>query len=405
MNTVRCLSVALIGACIGLVLPSISLAAGEPATVTVRVEGPGGQTLLPQSEVTTTTAPVPVQGGTCSGTSAGGALYDAVQGNWLARLEPEGVEIDGIEGVDLPSFAEPTSYAYWSFWLNNEFAPLGACAEEVKSGADIVFELQCYASGAECPGSPSAPDHFLTATAPPSRVLLVGESTAVTVGSLSTQTGAAEGSLPPGTLVSATGTPVSAASVAPGAGGVATLKFETPGTYTLQAKAPDSVPSDSYTVCVHAPGDGGCATTPATNAPSGGVAGFQQQQPPPYHGPFALAVRPEEPLDGHVYGAGHGPRILSGTILSHEPVTAVSLELRRSNKRRCSFYDGARGRFVSTACGTGGTFAASREGSYSYLLPAALPPGRYVLDVRAFDAGGDRTALARGFSRIVFYVR
>src|ERR1035438_10919318 len=68
MNTLRCLSLVLIGACIALALPSSSLAAGEPATVTVRVEGPGGNTLLAQSEVTTTTAPVPVTGGTCSGT-------------------------------------------------------------------------------------------------------------------------------------------------------------------------------------------------------------------------------------------------------------------------------------------------------------------------------------------------
>ena len=145
---------------------------------------------------------------------------------------------------------------------------------------------------------------------------------------------------------------------------------------------------------------------PALSGASGGVAGFrQQQQQSAYHGAFALAVRSGEPLDGHVYCAGHGPRVLSGKILSHEPVTAVSLELRRNNRGRCSYFNGARARFLAIDCGRGGTFAASTTGSYSYLLPAALGPGRYVLDVRAFDAAGDRTALARGFSRIVFYVR
>jgi len=401
MNTLRPLVLAMVGICISLAVPSSSLAAGEPATVKVRVEGPGGQTLLAQTEVTTTTAPVPVTGGSCSGTSAGGALYDAVQGNWRARLEPEGVEIDGIEGLNLRSFAEGT-HAYWAFWLNNEFAPLGACAEEVKSGADIVFEMQCYAAGPECTESATAPDHFLTATAPASRILLVGESASVTVGSLSTQTGSSEPSLPAQTLVSA-----GSDSVVPGAGGTATLKFDSPGNYTIQARSPDSVPSDPYKICVHAPGDGGCGTTAVSTAPpSSAVAGFQQQQPTQrYSGPFALATRSEEPIDGRVYLAGHGPRILSGKILSHEPVTAVSLQLRRRNRGHCSFYDGVRGRFVASACGSGKSFAASKEASFSYLLPASLGPGRYVLDITAVDAGGDRTSLARGFSRIVFYVR
>lgn len=402
MNTLRCLALALVGACISLAVPSASLAAGEPATVKVRVEGPGGHTLLAQTEVTTTTVPVPVTGGSCSGTSAGGALYDAVQGNWRARLEPEGVEIDGIEGLNLRSFAEGT-HAYWAFWLNNEFAPLGACAEEVKAGADIVFEMQCYAAGPECTESATAPDHFLMATAPASRTLLVGESASMTVGSLSTQTGSSEPSLPAQTLVSA-----GSQSVAPGAGGIATLKFEAPGQYTIQASAPDSVPSDPYKICVHAPGDGGCGTTAvSTTTPSSAAPGVQeqQQQPQRYSGPFALAARSDEPVEGRVYPAGHGPRILSGKILSHEPVTAVSLELRRSNRGQCSFYDGPRGRFVASRCGRGKSFAASKEASFSYLLPAALGPGRYVLDIAALDAGGDRTSLARGFSRIVFYVR
>jgi hypothetical protein len=395
MNRSGRIALALTGACLTLMAPASALGAGEPATVKVRVEGPGGRTLLPETVVTTTTVPVPVQGGTCSGTSAGGALYDATQGDWRARLEPEGVEIDGIEGLNLPSFAEGT-YAYWSFWLNNEFAPLGACAEEVKPGSDIVFEMQCYATGLECGESATAPDHFLTATAPASSVLLVGESASVTVASLSTQTGAAEASLPAQTLVSA-----GAQSVAPEAGGVASLKFETPGTYTVQAKAPDSVPSDAYVVCVHAPGDGGCGTSPATKAPSGGVEAFQQR----YTGPYALVARASEPIDGHIYSHGHGPRILSGRVLAHEPVTSVSLELRRRNRGRCSSYDGTRGRFVAARCGTGQPFSVAKEASFSYLLPAALRPGRYVLDISAEDAGGDHTTLARGFSRIVFYVR
>ncbi len=52
--------------------------------------------LRPKSRPRTT--PVPVEGGTCSGTSAGGALYDAVHGVWHAKLASFGVEVAGHRG-------------------------------------------------------------------------------------------------------------------------------------------------------------------------------------------------------------------------------------------------------------------------------------------------------------------
>jgi hypothetical protein len=394
MNGSRRLSLALAGALLTLAVPSAALAAGSPATVRVRVEGPGGQTLLAQTEVRTTSAPVPVMGGSCSGTSAGGALYDATQGNWKATLEPVGVEIDGIQGLNLPSFAED-AYAYWAFWLNNEYALLGACSQEVGAGADIVFFVQCYAPGAQCAESASAPEHFLTATPPSSSSLIVGESASLKVGSLSTQDGSAEPELPAQTRLSA-----GLQSITPGPNGTATVSFTAPGSYTIQAKAPDSVPSDPYVICVHAAGDGGCGT-PVVGSPGGGVAGFQQR----YSGPFALAARSGSPRDGQVYAHGHAPRLLSGRILSHEPLSSVSLALRRQSRGRCSAYDGKSERFVKASCGSATAFPLANSPSFSYLLPAALRPGRYVLDISAQDTAGNRIAPARGFSRIVFYVR
>ncbi|MCW3068353.1 MAG: hypothetical protein JWL67_978, partial [Solirubrobacterales bacterium] len=50
-------------------------------------------------------------------------------------------------------------------------------------------------------------------------------------------------------------------------------------------------------------------------------------------------------------------------------------------------------------------FKVSAAALYSYLLPEALRPGRYVLDIQATDVAGNRTTLARGTSRLVFYVR
>jgi hypothetical protein len=92
-------------------------------------------------------------------------------------------------------------------------------------------------------------------------------------------------------------------------------------------------------------------------------------------------------------------------VSGHSAVVSVSLELRREYRGRCSAYDGTRERFVHARCGHGRFFKVASGGSYSYLLPAALAPGRYVLDVLATDAAGNRTAPARGSSRIVFYVR
>jgi hypothetical protein len=161
---------------------------------------------------------------------------------------------------------------------------------------------------------------------------------------------------------------------------------------------------------VHAGSDGNCGThapsnsvTPTSNtgANTGGVASFVNR----YTGPFALVASATGLLDGHVYARGRGPRVLSGTILAHSPVSAVSLELRRRHRGVCSAYDGTSERFRRARCGSGSFFGVSSNGVFSYLLPAALGPGRYVLDVQASDVAGNRTTLARGTSRLVFYVR
>ena len=52
------------------------------------------------------------------------------RGNWKATLDPEGVEIDGIEELDLPSFAEGSD-AYWTLRLNNEYDPGGLARRTV----------------------------------------------------------------------------------------------------------------------------------------------------------------------------------------------------------------------------------------------------------------------------------
>jgi len=399
MHLSRRIALALVAACISLSLLASAAIAAEPTTVTVRVEGFNGVTLLPQTQVTTSTAPVPVEGGVCSGTSVGGALYDATHGDWDAKEASTGVEILGIEGVNLPPFGTE-DYAYWAIWLNNEFAQNGACAEQARPNMDIVFAGQCFAMGPNCLASATAPDHFLTMTPPTSADVAVGESVSVTVGSLNTGSGASE-ALPEGVTV--TGGPM---PVSPSSQGVATLKFTAAGTYTLQARAADSVPSDPYAVCVHNANDGTCGTSgpsgSSSGSSSGGVLGYSSSS---YKGPYAVVAKLAGLIDNHHYARGRAPRLLAGTVLAHTGIASVSLRLRRSYKGRCYAYKGASTRFGPAHCGEGSFFKVGTQASFSYLLPESLPPGRYVLDVEATDAAGNRTTLARGTSRVVFYVR
>ena len=170
----------------------------------------------------------------------------------------------------------------------------------------------------------------------------------------------------------------------------------------MSATAAGSIRTEA-TVCVHNGNDGTCGTKLPAKP-------YAAPVPPPstvvpYTGPYAVVAKAVGVLDGHVYGPGHAPRVLAGTVLAHAAVSSVSIELRRRNRARCSAYSGARERFVSARCGQGSFFQVSRTPTFSYLLPSALAPGRYVLDIQATDALGNRTTLARGTSRIVFYVR
>lgn len=371
--------------------------AGEPSSVTVRVQGLEGETLLSQTTVQTSTAPIPVEGGSCSGTSVGGALHDAVDGNWKAKETSEGVEILGIDGLDFPSFAENPGI-YWALWLGEKYAEHGACSEEASSSSEIVFFPQCYEIGPDCK-SADTPEHFLTASAPSARVVNVGETVSLTIGSINTSSAKSEPSLPAGILVTGGVEPVS-----PGAGGVAKVSFTSAGTYTLQAQAPNAVPSAPYTICVHNGNDGTCDTQKSfSGAPPSSPA--VRSTAAPYTGPYALVSKLTSVIDGHVYARGHAPRVLAGDVLAHAPVSSVSLALRRDYRGRCYAFDGVTTRFARARCGVADPFKVSDSAVFSYLLPAALRPGRYVLDVAASDTAGNHIAPARGSSRIVFYVR
>ena len=104
---------------------------------------------------------------------------------------------------------------------------------------------------------------------------------------------------------------------------------------------------------------------------------------------------------------GQAPRVLQGTVDLHAALQDVKLRLTRTQGRKCSYYDGVTERFRAMGCGAahGVYFSVGSQASFSYLLPETLAPGRYVLDIEATDTAGEHTTLARGTSRIVFYVK
>jgi hypothetical protein len=386
-----------------IALPATA-SAGEPATVTVRVEGFQGATLLAQTQVTTTSASVPVEGGTCSGTSAGGALYDAVKGNWKAVNASSGVEILGIDGVDLPPFGSE-NYAYWSVWVNDAFAKNGACTEELSPGADVVFAAQCFATGSYCPTNTSAPEHFLTSTRPSASTVNINESVSLKIGSLSTETGEPEAKLPPEVTVS--GGP---AQLTPQEDGTTTVTFTSPGLYTLQAHAPGSVPSDPQTVCVHNGNDGNCGTT----APSGsstttttttgttGTTVSNNTKPSGTETPKVTGLKP-----GYVYARHGAPRLLKGSVVLPTGVflRSVQISLKRKYHGHCFGFDGKSQRFVAISCKRAASFfSVGSSASFSYLLPARLPRGFYTYDIQAVNSSGESTKLENGVSHVTFTV-
>lgn len=394
---IRTAPVALV-ALLWLLLTTSSALAGTPATATVRVLGPAPtyEALTPPVEVTTTAALVTKNGGSCSGTSAGGALELATHGNWegIWSAKYSDYEVISIDGRSFP-FEEgsPANY-YWSFWRNNAYEEAGVCEVELEAGDQILFVPSCY--GPSCPPEPTGVIGILApATAE------VGKPVTVTVDRYNAKD-------EPSPLAGATvgGGGVSAETNSEGR---ATLTFSGDGTYTLRAtgataEEPRAIPGETL-ICAHNGEDGTCGTPVAASSPAPLLATTGITQHVAYTGPYALVAAASGVREGHVYARADAPRVLTGKVTSQSSVTSISLRLRRSYRGHCWAYNGARARLQRTPCRNGSFFKVAAGGdSFSYLLPARLPAGRYVLDIQASDFAGNHTALARGSSRIVFYV-
>jgi hypothetical protein len=369
-----------------------ALAAG-PAAVTVRVEGDGA-TLVPRTALTTTATPVSKDGDpshNCTGTSAAGALEQATGGDWSGPYYSGlGYSVDRIRG-ELHDFGGDPEY--WGLFVDDVLSQTGLCDTELQAGQRVLF--------APIPESCPSTLGVLAVSGVPSTVA-PGEPFTVTVSR--TRNDCDAGFNYTAAREPAAGVAIGGATTA--ADGTARITLSDRGPAGLRATGASSdVRSATEPTCVTDGSDGACGTAaPLTCATTGddGLCGTRDRRAP--RGKIT-SIREHQR-----FARGRGPRTLAG-VVAPDPSGIASVRLRLTRTaahRRCSTFDGASERFVRMArCGAarGRLFRATASEGWSYLLPARLPAGRYVLDVRAADrAGNADTLLQRTRTRVVFTV-
>jgi hypothetical protein len=342
----------LIGSIIGALAAAalaapLAHAAGSPAHVSVRAEAPG-RTLV-DAQITTTRTPVKPDGThACSGTSAGGALWQASAGNWSGTwFESFGdYTVDVIDGVRGPADFS----AYWAFWLNGKMSTTGVCGTELHDGDDVL-EFLCT----------STPD-FSSCTNLPLELQVIRPHRA----SMDVKVVLLRGD--------GTSTPVAGATVSGGVQSVTTaadgsvnVKLRE-GQSTLRATHGDDVPSNRLH-CHHGAHGAGC--------------GSRDRTPP------TLTLKGI--ANGDAFDAAHAPRALRG--IARDPEGAgVAFRLTRRAAGMCSALRPKDGRF--RPCGKRAPLVDAGDGPrWSYLLPARLGPGSYRLVVIATDDALNRRIL------------
>ncbi len=261
----------------------------------------------------------------------------------------------------------------WGYAVNFQPAPVGGCQQQVQAGDEVLFASEFFG------GPQYAQEPLLRLDGPPRAAAGQQFNVKVTDG----QTGAGFQSATVG-------------AVQTGADGTATLAVAQPGLLSLKAEAPGTIRSNTVKVCVSPSGTEDCGVSPAQ---LGGPAAGQLVKDS-----VAPRARVRGPRDGRRYR--RGPRLLAGTASDDTGVTKVKIALRQHVRgARCRWWSRTRERFVGEGCVRKVFFAIDATTSWSYLLPRRLTPGRYVLDVKAFDRARNRDErFVRGSNRVVFYV-
>jgi hypothetical protein len=292
-------------------------------------------------------------------------------------------------GTDINQTSSP--YDSWGFAVNDTTSPVGGCQVALAPGNEVLWAYNYFNLA-----------HLLSLSGPNA----ASTGTPITVHVTDAQTGAALSGAAIG-KVSGGITTTLAGSPTTDSNGNATITLSQTGTVKLKATQSDSVRSNGLTICVHNGNDGTCGTSipgvtgPGTG-PSGGSALSIVQSPA-----VADIARTAGVLNGHVYAHRRSPRVLRGSV--GVPVDGTLRQVRISLQRRvggrCFRFDGQREQFVRAKCGVTSFFSVGGSESFSYLLPAPLPAGRYIYDIEAIDSAGHPTKLVPGVSHVVFRVR
>jgi hypothetical protein len=396
---------------LGLLVGGLALAAtASPAlaaSVSVEIEG---QTKLLAPTTVTTPSSVNKDGtNSCDGNTAIGALEAATDGNWSGSYSFNSYSVETLLGE---SHAFGTG-GYWTFYVNGNYANGGACDIHVQDGDKVLFyagddPFTAGQGGFDEPVLLTAP-----ATAKPGVPFTVTARNAVTTFDESfagtTHFDPAAGAAVSGGTAAAT----------TGADGSAQVTVAA-GPYTLVVTNGNRAPG-RIRGCATTGSDGLCGTSSITCAIGGVPCGAPPINPPGpcvTNGNDGFCGSPDKVAanaaitavsEGKKYKKGAGPRVLSGKVANDGSGLAdVRLRLTRKDGGKCASYDGKSEKFkAQKKCGAahGVWFSVSDKQEFTYLLPAKLGRGRYVLDVEVTDKAGNTTkSLARGSSRVVFFV-
>jgi hypothetical protein len=328
--------------------------AARPAKVTVRVESLT-RTLVSRTVTTTRRAVVKDGRNSCSGTSAAGALELATGGDWTATwFSGLGYALASVDGV------RPAGFDYWTLWINGRSSMTGLCDTELQAG-DEVLEFICHDAQ---PPTYACANRPLALIAPRGR-FQANVPVAIRVVELNDD----------GSTMPAPGATVSGGirGARANARGVARVLLPA-GQATLRATRAGDVPSAGL-FCVSGEESSSC--------------GSSDRVPP------IVSVNSIEA--GARYMAGRGPRLLRGRAVDPEGVT-VSIRLTRRLDGRCAVYHENRERFVSCGRRLHPPFELGDRARWSFLLPARLGAGAYVLDVWATDGAGNTRKVRTRFT-------
>ena len=367
-----------IWACAVLVtLLGCATAQAAPVTVNLRVEG--SSSTIFEGSVTTDGKTITKGANTllCDGTinpgnpGPGGTVTSALDDGLLANGIPWEASFFNDFFVQSIAGEASTPTQSWGYALNYKALEVGGCQQQVSPGDEVLFAYDFF-------GGP--PDYL-------ERPLLKLDGPGKAATGQPVALSADEFTLPPanGQPRDLQQGPAAGAAVA-GAQtdqtGAAAVTFPDPGLKRLKATRTGSIRSNTVLLCVSDTGTGDCGV-PAGQLGSTADRGKVTDS-------VAPVARISGPANGRKYR--HGPRLLKG-VVGDDPsgVREVKIALRRHVRgRSCQWFSGRRERFVGTHCKKVFFFAIGSNRNWSYLLPRALPPGRYVLDVKAFDGRRNR---------------